>query len=186
MVDAPLILPPKVFASFCGELEEDSVNRIFQSLTMSVHQRVKEFHLLFQCRGGEVGAGFALYNFFQVVPLDLTLYNCGKVGSMGTVAYLGGRKRKASANSSFMIHSVRCGEISGVSADMLRSLAEAMRIDNIRCESTIRKHTDIPDPAWVNFNNHEMNFSAEDAVKVGLANEIAEFSPPLGSQIFSI
>jgi ATP-dependent Clp protease protease subunit len=183
---SPLSLPPEVYAVFCGKIDNESGFSLFESLTMAIEQSVREFHLLFQCDGGEVGVGFSLYSFLHSIPLDVTLYNTGKISSMGVIAYLGSRKRKASPHSSFMIHKVRCGELSGVPANLLWSIVDAMRIDDIRYEATIRKHTNIPVDVWAQFNNHDMNFSAEDAVKFGIADEIGEFSPPAGSKVFSI
>lgn len=180
-------LPPQMYATFCGPLDSASVQRLLQKLTTCANGRVKEFHLFFQCEGGEVGAAFALYNFLQAVAVDLTLYNCGRIASMGIIAYLGCRKRTVSKNSYFTIHSIRCGEMSNLPASFLLSMIEEMRIADARYEATVRKHTSIPDSLWTRFHNHEdISLSAEDAVKFGLANEIGEFSPPSGSEIFSI
>jgi ATP-dependent Clp protease protease subunit len=169
---------------FCGAIDQASVQRIFNGLTTASVQNVKEAHVLFQSLGGSVGDGIALYNFFAGLTLDLTLYNVGNVSSAALIAYLGAKKRKTSAFATFMTHRTS-GPAQAFEAARLKAITESVILDDQRTEAILRKHISMPENRWAALES-DLLFSAEDAVKYGVADEIAEFAPPLGSKIFHI
>jgi ATP-dependent Clp protease protease subunit len=138
--------------------------------------------LLFQSSGGVVADGIALHNFFRALPFELTVYNAGSVQSMGTIAFLGARHRKASAVSSFQIHLVS-GPPVAAKAAQLEGIAEGIRVDDARVEAILRKHLKLPNERWSELNVRDMTFTAEDGVKYGFADEIGEFTPPFGGKV---
>ena len=46
--------------------------------------------------------------------------------------------------------------------------------------------SDRPPEKWSYFDHHDLWFSAEDAVRFGIADEIAEFDPPVGTTLFTL
>src|SRR5882672_2383880 len=99
----PQPLPPVVYATFSGEINQDSVARIIKGVT-SVMGQVTHLHVLFNSTGGFISDGICLYNFFRALTLDLTLYNGGSVSSIAAIAFLGAHHRKTSTYGTFMIH----------------------------------------------------------------------------------
>ena len=97
----PTIPSTEVYFVFCGIIDQNSVNRIFNTLAVVTNPQnhVVHVHLLFQSTGGFVGDGFCLYNFFKSLTVDLTIYNVGSVQSAATIAFLGAKKRKTSARA---------------------------------------------------------------------------------------
>lgn len=177
-------LPPEVYAVFCGSIDQGSVQKIFNGLTTAIAQNVKEVHVLFQSLGGGVGDGISLYNFFAALTIDLTLYNVGQVSSAALIAYLGAKKRKTSAYASFMTHRTT-GPATAMEAGRMKATAESIALDDQRTEAILRKHITMPDDKWARLDDG-LWFSAEEAVKFGVADGIAEFAPPPGSKIFNI
>ena len=43
-----------------------------------------------------------------------------------------------------------------------------------------------PPEKWSYFDHNDLWFSAEDAVRFGIADEIAEFDPPVGTTLFTL
>ena len=126
-----------------------------------------------------------MYNFFKSLPLDLIIYNGGAVLSIAVIAYLGAKERKASAHASFMIHRTFNFPQSATAAQ-LKSHTESTAIDDRRTESILKGHVNLSTDQWADLNNRDLVFSAEDAVKIGLADEISEFRPPAGVQIYNV
>ena len=150
-----------------------------------MNSNVKHVHLVFQTSGGFVGDGIALYNYFKTLPVELTLYNTGTVASIGVIAYLGAKTRKASKYSAFMIH--RTQRNPGITtANMLKSAAESAALDDKRTEAILREHLTLPAAKWDDFDHYDLSFSAEESVKIGLAQEISEFTPPPNATVFNI
>jgi ATP-dependent protease ClpP protease subunit len=63
----------EAYAVFAGNIDQNSVNRIFNSMAGATNARYTKIHLLFQSTGGVVSDGVCLYNFFRTLPLPLIL-----------------------------------------------------------------------------------------------------------------
>jgi ATP-dependent Clp protease protease subunit len=178
--------PPtlEIYALFCGTIDTTAVQRVFGGLGAAMSNNIKHIHLLFQSTGGYVGDSVCLYNTFKALPIDLTLYNVGSIASGAVIAYLGAKKRKTSARATFMIHRTS-NSPQLANAARLQSVAESVILDDKRTESILREHINMPSEKWSALEN-ELYFSGEEAVKIGLAHEVAEFSPPPGTQIFNL
>ncbi len=180
----PPPLPSVVYAIFCGPIDQASTQRILNGLSNASVQNVKEAHLIFQSLGGSVGEGIALYNFFKALTFDLTVYNIAQVSSAALIAYLGAKKRKVSRYATFMTHRTTA-PATAMEASKLKSVIESVTFDDQRTEAILRQHITMPDDKWAALDS-DLWLSAEDAVKFGLADEIAEFAPPQGNKIFHI
>ena len=178
-------LPETVYGVFSDQINLATTYRIFQNIAGASQKGVAHVHLLFQSNGGFVADGICLYNAFRALPLGLTLYNAGSVQSIGAIAYLGAKCRKASTYSSFMIHRTTFSPQFATGAQ-LKSLVEAAGIDDARVEAILRNHLKLPDDLWKELYHRDLVFSAQDAVKYGLADEVAEFTPPTGATIYNI
>jgi ATP-dependent Clp protease protease subunit len=178
-------LPSEIYAVFNGTLDQDAVTRIFKGLTAASTNDVKQFHLLFQSNGGGIGESITLYNLFRALPFDLTVYNTGTIASGATLAYLGAKKRKASAHALFMIHRTQT-TTQFVNTQIIQSLADSAVIDDQRTETIFRQHITMPSEKWSQFDYRDIFFTAEEAVQAGISDEIAEFSPPTGARIFTV
>jgi ATP-dependent Clp protease, protease subunit len=181
---APAI-PPIVYGTFSGAINQDAVQKIFNTFAIAMNNNVQHIHLLFQTSGGFIGDGVALYNYFKTLPIELTLYNTGTVSSIGVISYLRAGSRKTSKYSAFMIHrSQRTAQ--SATANVLKSFAESAVLDDKRTEAILREHLKLPAAKWNDFDHYDLSFSAEESVQIGIAQEIAEFAPPAGSKIFNI
>ena len=182
---SPPEIPRIVYGTFSGQINQENVQKLFGTFAVAMNSNVQHAHLLFQSSGGFIGDGVALCNYFKALPIELTLYNAGTVASIGVISYLGAKTRKASKYSAFMIH--RSQRNPGVTtANMLKSLAESAALDDKRTEAILREHLNLPADKWNDFDHYDLSFSAEEAVKYGIAQGIGEFAPPAGSKIFNI
>jgi ATP-dependent Clp protease protease subunit len=53
-------------------------------------------------------------------------------------------------------------------------------------EGILREHINMPEEKWAHFNHNDLWFSSEDALKFGIADEIADFKPPIGTKLYNI
>lgn len=178
-------LPSEVYAVFCDNISSESVKRIFNGLTTAMAQQVKNVHLLFQSNGGFVGDGIALHNFFKSLQIGFTIYNVGQVSSVAVIAYLGAKRRKTGAHTMFMMHRSKSAA-QPATAIQLKGIAKSLAIDDERTEAILAEHITLLKGQWSDLDDHDFYFSGEEAVKMGIAHEIGEFSPPPGTQIYNI
>jgi ATP-dependent Clp protease protease subunit len=185
MAATPPKLPEEIYAVFCGGIDQASAQKLVSSLSVASVNNVKHIHLLFQSAGGFVGDGVFLYNLFRSVPVELTLYNVGQISSAGVIAYLGAKSRKTTRHATFMIHRSN-NSPQFATARRLAHVAKSLVLDDQRTEDIVRQHVALSDELWLELEHHDLYFSAEDAVQFGIATEIAEFAPPLGTQLFNL
>jgi ATP-dependent protease ClpP protease subunit len=179
------IIPEIVYAAFCGDIAQVTAAKVVAGLTNAMGAQSKHVHLLFQTAGGYVGDGVFLYNFFRTIPIELTLYNVGQISSAGVIAYLGARHRKTTRNATFMIHRSASSPQFATSTK-LQHTAKTLVLDDERTETIIREHVHFPPKLWKKIDHHDIYISGEEAVAFGIADEITEFAPPAGVQVFNI
>jgi ATP-dependent Clp protease, protease subunit len=175
----------EAYALFAGLIDQQAVQRIFQGVAGATANKIKKVHLLFQSTGGTVGDGVALYNFFRTLPVELCLYNVGSVASIAAIAYLGANVRKTSAYATFMVHRTQA-PMQAATAERLQAIAHSVTIDDQRTDAILRKHLKMPDDRWEVHQVADLWMNAGEAVKFGMATEIGEFAPPIGTQIFTV
>jgi ATP-dependent Clp protease protease subunit len=177
-----------LYGIFTGKIDTQSLQKLAGNLAMACKELptgLKRVHIAFQSNGGVIGEGIALYNLFRATPFELFLYNVGTVASISVVSYLGAQRRKVSAHGAFMIHRTQT-TIQNANTEALKSFVDASTLSDNRTEAILRQHITMPNDKWSHYNHNDLWFSAEDSVKFGLADEIAEFSPPPNTELFCI
>ena len=147
--------------------------------------QVEHIHLLFQSTGGFIGDGICLYNFFRALPIDLTIYNCGTVQSAACTAYLGAKRRKVSTYAAFMFHRATIAPQTANSQG-LKSAAQVLSVEEQRNEALLRDVVRFSEDQWKVIDVGDLIVAAEEAVRIGIAQEIGEFCPPPGTKIFTV
>ena len=179
-------LPPEIHATFSGPINSEALQRITKAFDIAMSAKVSHVHLFFHTSGGVVGDGVSLYSYFKSLPFELTIYNPGMVASIGVVAYLGAAHRVTSKHAIFMIHRTQCNIPQGTPAFRAQTLVNSAILDDQRTEAILKERLTLPDEKWKHFQNDDLFFSAEEAVKYGIAEKIADFPSPLGGQIYNI
>ena len=182
---APSQYPPEVYATCTGMIDQGMVQRIFAGVATASVNKVTHLHVLFQSTGGTVADGVCLYNFFSTLPIDLTLYNGGSIASAAAIAYLGAKKRKASTHATFMLHRASSIINQPATAGRLKATTQSLVLDDQRTEAILRQHLNLSADQWKEIDQ-ELWLSAAQAVQVGLAHEVAEFAPPLGTTLYNL
>jgi ATP-dependent Clp protease, protease subunit len=172
-----------VYGFFAGMIDQQAVQRIANGITIATNNGVEQVHMMFQSAGGVVGDGICVYNIFRAAPIDIILYNVGTIASIGVLAYLGADERKASKNAAFMIHRTTFSPAAATS-DRLQAAANAALLDDQRIEEILHSGVTLSPEKWDVHKVADLWLSADEAVKAGLATAIADFAPPIGTQLF--
>lgn len=185
MNTTPTPQPLEVYATFAGNIDQAACQRIFQAIANGTANKVTHIHLLFQSTGGFVADGVCLYNFFQSLPIVLTIYNVGSVQSIAAIAFLGAQQRVVSETATFMFHRTANPALTGTAASY-QAAANMLAVDDKRTEAILRKHLRLSDQQWVDLDKYALVLSGQEAVNVGIANKLGTFAPPKGAQIYNI
>jgi ATP-dependent Clp protease protease subunit len=179
------VLPADIYAIFAGPIDQANSQRIVNNLTGASQRGAKHVHALFQSSGGAVADGVFLYNLFRSLPIEITLYNGGQICSAALIAYLGASYRKTNANATFMVHRSTLNPQPATSKN-LRHVAQSLALDDARTEAILRAHVKFPNELWTEMQYHDLHLSADEAIKYGIAEELGDFGPPLGSLLWNL
>jgi ATP-dependent protease ClpP protease subunit len=174
----------EIWAIYCGDINAANTAKLLNGLTIVAANGTKRVHILFQSWGGFIGDGVFLHNSLKKMGLEIVLYNAGQVASAATLAFLGAHARKTTANAVFMIHK-STNTTNGAGVDRLKAVTANLTIDDARVEEILRAHLRLPDELWIQFSYHDVYLTGTDAVAYGMADEIGEFSPPVGAKVLN-
>jgi len=177
-------MPNPLFATFCSAINESSAQLFSNNLARAVQGKFTELHLSLQSTGGFVGDGIYLYNLLKASPIPVIAYNLGSVQSVATIAFLGASKRIASKHAVFMIHRTRFTP-QLATGGLLRELTVVADLEDKRTEALLRDHITLHGRTWEDLEGKEFWFTAEEAIQAGIVHSIGDFSPPMGSQLWS-
>jgi ATP-dependent Clp protease, protease subunit len=179
-------VPVPVYATFCADIDGDSLNRLFASFAGVTQKGFSVVHLLFQSTGGSVSDGVSLFNYFRGLPVELNIYNTGGVASAALTAFVGAKHRYASAHAAFLLHKTRRSLLTPGQAIDHRALADVLAVEDARCEAIVRSTTLIPEEKWTVYAaGAEVPITAQEALQYGIISAIREFQPPTGGSLFA-
>ena len=178
--------PEEIFMSFAAPIDDQLAQKLFNAFSLAINNHVKKVNLLMYSTGGYISSGIALYNFLTNIPPEITTYNCGNIASIAVIVYLSGKVRKTSTNATFMFHRTSCSPTIPLGADVMRIRAESAERDDRNTETIWRKHITMTEDQWNVLNKTDLVVGAEEAIKIGLASEIADFKLPESTQLFNI
>lgn len=173
----------EIWLSLAGNIDTQLIQKVFTAVPLCVGAVIKRVHLLIQSPGGTVGDGIVLHNYFKNLPVELVTYNGGSVFSAGVYPYLAGKVRKASHSASFMIHKTRATTAMPMTAYGLQGLIESLSLDDRRTEIILKQYVHLPPPKWESIQTADLYIGADEAVAMGLATEIGDFTPAPGQLV---
>lgn len=135
---------------------------------------VRRIHLLLNSGGGSVGLALAIASIIDMLPIEVWTYNIGNVDSAAAIVFAAGRKRICLKSGTFSLHPVG-KEISGVkTADELLHLYEEIKADELRVCEFINRRLPSLTVNWRQLMADGTRITAEEAVRIGLADNIGE------------
>jgi ATP-dependent Clp protease protease subunit len=169
-----------------GDVNDSMVRRVFDASAQMAQDGVQVAHLLLHSHGGYISDGLCLYNVLSASPVRFVMYNAGVVASIAVTVFLAGEQRYASETARFMIHKSHASPGTGIGADDLAVVVEGLRADDSRTESVMRRFLQLtPEQLQVHART-DLHLTAQDALGVGLIDEIRDFSPRPGARLMNI
>ena len=161
-----------------GPVEDYGANLIVaQMLYLEAENPDKDIHLYINSPGGSVTAGLSIYDTMQFIKPDVSTLCIGQAASMGAVLLTGGAKgkRQALPNSRVMIHQV-LGGFQGQASDIEIHAKEIINLRS-RLNGIYVKHSGKKIAEIEALMDRDTFLSPEDALKIGLIDEVVEKRP---------
>ena len=148
----------------------------------------RKLYFLLSSNGGEVVAGFTLYNFLVSLPIEIAMHNVGTVDSIATVVFLAGDERYASPHSTFLYHGVSF-TVQGSIAFTLEQLEErvsSLKEDQERIAKIIAEKTGLNLETTKKYQKRGETLNPEKAKEAEIITDIVEANIPASAPLINI
>lgn len=163
-----------------GEINKDSADKVIRDLLVLDSEGKKPVKIYINSPGGDVDAGYAIYDMIRFVSSPVTLIGTGLVASAAALILLAvpAERRVGLPNSSYLIHqplSKMRGNATEIEIHALQLEKIKAKINKVISEATgkslkqVEKDTD---------RDHWLN--AQEALEYGLISRVVERADQLG------
>jgi len=161
---------------FLGTPINDQVSNLIvaQLLYLSSEDPESPIQMYINSPGGQVYAGFAIYDTMQMIPNPISTLAIGMTASFGTVLLTAGTKgqRYALPNATIHMHQP-LGGAQGQASDIEIQAKEILRLKE-RLNEILSLHTKQTKDRIEKDTNRDFYLGAEAAVKYGLVDQVME------------
>lgn len=172
------VYTPARIISLDTEIDEDSAAQFIKNIRLMDHLTEKEITVLINTPGGSVHQGLAIYDAIKECRSEVITHAVGPCWSMGAIILQAGDQRIISQNATVMIHEGSTGFDEDHVKNIERWYKEDQRIGKV-CDQILFEKMKEKNPKFTMKKLQQMNIfdtilTAEEAVKYGLAQKIAE------------
>lgn len=152
-----------------GEVDQDMAQKCLSALDLLGGDEPITIYL--NSEGGDVDHGFVIYDAIKRSKCHITIIATGTLMSMATIIMQAADTRLSMAHTTFMVHAVSAA--AGYSSvKSLKSWAESAAHANKEGNRIFGERTKKPTSFWDKKLQHDWVLTAEEAVEVGLIDEI--------------
>ncbi len=170
-----------VFITIYEEINAAKVKKWISACTQVIEvHKPSELYFLFASSGGEVDAGFVLYNYLVSLHqnVTITMHNIGLINSMANVVFMAGQKRYAAPNASFLYHGVKANMSGEMNIVHLRELISSMEGMEKRISETISSKSKMTEVELRELFHQGQAKDVQFALDKGIIHEIKVPSVP--------
>lgn len=151
-----------------GMYSDEFIHALNQVTTSKINLRLNS-------PGGSVFEGIAIANAIRSHPATVTVYVDSLAASIASVIALAGDRVVMMPQSQFMVHNAS-GSCHGDATEMTK-MADLLDKQSLNIAQAYAEHTGRPLAEWQQYMADETWFTAEEAVSVGLADEVMPMAP---------
>ena len=143
---------------------------ISQLLYLNVKDSKKPIHLYISSPGGSVLDGYGIIDTMNLIEAPVYTYTIGLAASMGALIFLNGTNRYMLPHSELMLHQP-LGGVSGQASDIEITANRIIKMKK-DINEMIATRCNLALEEVEKFTDRDRYFSATEAIKYGLADEI--------------
>lgn len=173
-----------LYITFFDAIDPVKVNKFIQFTTEAIrHHNPTELYFLISSGGGDVDAGFVLYNFLMSLhgQLNITMHNMGTIDSIANVIFLAGQRRYAAPTSSFLFHGIMINLQGTLTINMLKEHLSRLEIREKRLTETMSQHTQLTPNELMSLFRQGESKDGHYALSKGVIHEIKPPVIPAGA-----
>lgn len=178
----------EAWVQYIAPINQETVARFISEVNGLVNQGFARVNVLLASPGGSVMHGVAVYNFLRSIPVEIAMYNFGRIDSIAAVIFVGAEQRFAVPNSAFLIHGVSITLPNAQTFDetKLEEILLSVKKDRENIANILAERSGKP----LDFINGLMikgaTMNASQALECGLIQAVKMVSIPSGARFIAI
>lgn len=164
-----------IYINYSDGIDLIKVNKFIKFTIEAIGQyNPSEIYYFISSNGGDVDSGFTLHNFLISLQgkIMVTMHNIGTIDSIANVIFMGGQKRYASPNASFLFHGVSMNFVGPQNSTSLReSLSRLEGMEN-RIAQTLSQYSRLTESELTALFRQGEGKDVQFALDKGIINEI--------------
>lgn len=164
------------------EITPEVANGVVRKISHLAAESDRPIVLAIDSPGGSVDAGLIICDAVSGCGAPVTTACVGRAYSMAAVVLSSGSRRLMTSSSKAMVHQPLIRQMPGGSSDDVEVLSGELREAKARLNSILKKNTGRSLREVERATKHDTFFTAAEAVKFGLADEVADLSVALAGE----
>ncbi len=159
-----------------GEIDSDLANDFLSEFLYLEQESDEPVTIYVNSPGGEINAGFMIYDIIQESKLEINMICAGMAASMAALLVAGGQKgrRYILPHSKMMIHEPLIGGGVGGSATSIKNISESILKTREITNGILAKHTGKSLEEIDKATSYDNYMDASQAIEFGLCDKISE------------
>lgn len=147
-----------------------------QIMNMVMADKKSPIKLVINSPGGEIEAGMMIIDVIKGLPVPVQMYCIGNASSMAAIIFISGKDgRYILPNSKLMIHQPLIRNVGGGNCSEIKKIANSLEKRKRQLFQIIEDNSDVTVKMLKRETNEDRYYTAEEAVKLKLADEIITF-----------
>lgn len=172
------VYTPARLINFSGEVTQETASQFIKNIRLMDHVTDKDIIVLLNTDGGDVSQAMAMVDSIRECNSKVITHAVGPCYSAGAIIFQSGDVRRMSSNATLMIHLGAESYPEDHPLNIERWMAENKRIgvksNSILFEKLKKKNPKLTKSQFDKLLIFDTIYTAEEAIKVGLADQIAE------------
>lgn len=179
-VETRLLAKRRIFLE--GEINQEmACEFVRRVMILAEEDPEKPIDIMINSPGGEINAGWMLYDVIQSSKTPLRLFCLGRAYSMAAVLFASGKSgRYMLPNSELMLHEPLLGNRVSGSSSSIKSISDSLLETKRKMNAILVKHTGRTEEEIENVISYDHYFTAEESILFGLCDKIVGFGEMMG------
>lgn len=179
-VETRLLAKRRIFLE--GEINQEmACEFVRRVMILAEEDPEKPIDVMINSPGGEINAGWMIYDVIQSSKTPLRLFCLGRAYSMAAVLFASGKSgRYMLPNSELMLHEPLLGNRVSGSSSSIKSISDSLLETKRKMNAILVKHTGRTEEEIENVISYDHYFTAEESILFGLCDKIVGFGEMMG------
>ena len=177
---APIDATKAYYLFFDQTIDANSMHALRRQLATLVEAGVSQITLVINSPGGLVSQVLITYSFIRSLPATINTHAVGLVASAGNILFLAGENRSADRSARFLFHPSTVSLLGTLDGPQLKEKVTQDDAIEGMLTQIYRDRTGLTDEDIQRFGHGEVIYTAEQAQRLGIAQNVADLKLPGG------